>query len=149
MTAGTMMTSGKKRLLFVCYGNICRSPMAEGIARLRLGPAAEVASAGIGAIGGPASEEAVLVMKLVYKTDISSHVARPVGACDLGSFDYIIAMDPSIYHHLRDVWGVPEAVLYGWAIEDPLGSGYQAYKEAALEIERRLGQFLAAVGLEP
>ncbi|MGZ5438530.1 MAG: arsenate-mycothiol transferase ArsC [Candidatus Aminicenantales bacterium] len=142
------MKKPKKRLLFVCYGNICRSPMAEAIARQRLGPAAEVASAGIGATGGPATEEAALVMKLVYKIDISSHVARPVGTYDLGSFDYIIALDPSIYHHLRDIWGIPESILYGWDIEDPLGSDYQVYKETALKIERRLGQFLAAVGLD-
>lgn len=142
------MTTGKKRLLFVCYGNICRSPMAEGLARKRLGAAAEVASAGIGATGGPATEEGVLVMKAVYKIDISSHVARPVGAYDLSTFDYIVALDASIYHHLRDIWGVPEAVLYGWDIEDPLGSDYQTYKETALKIERRLEQFLAATGLE-
>ncbi|MGZ5468713.1 MAG: arsenate-mycothiol transferase ArsC [Candidatus Aminicenantales bacterium] len=142
------MKKPKKRLLFVCYGNICRSPMAEAIARERLGPAVEVASAGIGATGGPATEEAALVMKLVYKIDISSHIARPVGTYDLGSFDYIIALDPSIYHHLRDIWGIPESILYGWDIEDPLGSDYQVYKETALKIERRLGQFLAAVGLD-
>ncbi|MGZ5513816.1 MAG: arsenate-mycothiol transferase ArsC [Candidatus Aminicenantales bacterium] len=142
------MKKPKKRLLFVCYGNICRSPMAEAIARERLGPAVEVASAGIGATGGPATEEAALVMKLVYKIDISSHIARPVGTYDLGSFDYVIALDPSIYHHLRDIWGIPESILYGWDIEDPLGSDYQVYKETALKIERRLGQFLAAVGLD-
>jgi protein-tyrosine-phosphatase len=142
-------TTEKKRLLFVCYGNICRSPMAEGLARLRLGPAAEVASAGIAAAGGPAAEEAVLVMKAVYKIDISDHVARPLGAYDLGTFDYIVAMDPSIDHHLRTVWEVPEAVLYGWDIEDPIGADYQTFKETARKIERRLGQFLAAVGLEP
>ncbi len=136
------------RILFVCFGNICRSPMAEGLARKRLGPAAEVASAGIGATGGPASEEAVLVMKIVYGTDISSHVARPVGAFDLRSFDYVVAMDVSIYNHLRDIWGVPESVLYGWDIEDPIGSDYATYKEAALKIERRLEQFLGAAGLE-
>lgn len=142
------MTKPKKRLLFVCYGNICRSPMAEAIARQRLGPAAEVASAGIGATGGPATEEAVLVMKLVYKIDISSHIARPVGTYDLRSFDAIIAMDPSIYHHLRDIWGVPESILYGWDIEDPLGSDYQTFKETARKIELRLTQFLTAVGLD-
>ncbi|MGZ5495351.1 MAG: arsenate-mycothiol transferase ArsC [Candidatus Aminicenantales bacterium] len=142
------MKKPKKRLLFVCYGNICRSPMAEAIARQRLGPAAEVASAGIGATGGPATEEAALVMKLVYKIDVSSHIARPVGTYDLGSFDYVIALDPAIYHHLRDIWGIPESILYGWDIEDPLGSDYQVYKETALKIERRLGQFLAAVGLD-
>jgi len=141
------MKKTKKRLLFVCYGNICRSPMAEGIARKRLGPAAVVASAGIGATGGPASEEAVQVMKLVYGVDISGHVARPVGIFDLSSFDYVIAMDESITRHLREFWGVPEAVLTGWDIEDPLGSDYQTYKETALKIERRLEQFLASAGL--
>lgn len=134
-------------LLFVCYGNICRSPMAEGIARKRLGPAARVASAGIGATGGPAAEEAVLVMKLVYRVDISAHVARPVGTFDLRDYDAVIAMDPSIYHHLREYWGVPEAKLHGWDIEDPLGSDYQTFKAAALKIEQRLEQFLAAAGL--
>lgn len=141
------MPRKKPRLLFVCYGNICRSPMAEGIARKRLGAGAEVASAGIGAAGGPASEEAVLVMKLVYGMDISGHVARPVGAYDLRSFDAILAMDVSIYNHLRDIWGVPEGALYGWDIEDPIGSDYARYKETALKIERRLEQFLDASGL--
>jgi protein-tyrosine-phosphatase len=142
------MKKPEKRLLFVCYGNICRSPMAEALARQRLGPAVEVASAGIGAAGGPATEEAVLVMKVVYKIDISSHVARPVGIFDLKSFDHIVAMDVSIYNNLRDIWGVPESVLYGWDIEDPIGCDYQTYKETALKIERRLGQFLASTGLE-
>jgi protein-tyrosine-phosphatase len=142
------MPAPTKRLLFVCYGNICRSPMAEGMARQRLGPAVEVASAGIAATGGPASEEAVLVMKLVYKVDISGHVARPVGAYDLTRFDHIVAMDASIYHHLRTVWEVAEAVLYGWDIEDPIGGDYQAYRDAAFKIERRLEQLLEATGLE-
>lgn len=140
------MSRKKPRFLFVCYGNICRSPMAEGIARKRLEGAAEVASAGIGAAGGPASEEAVLVMKIVYGVDISSHVARPVGAYDLGSFDAVVAMDVSIYNHLRDFWGVPEGRLYGWDIDDPIGSDYARYKETALKIERRLEQFLDAAG---
>jgi protein-tyrosine-phosphatase len=138
-----------KRLLFVCYGNICRSPMAEAMARQRLGSGWEVSSAGIGATGGPATEEAVLVMKAVYKTDISSHIARPVAIFDLRSFDYIVAMDVSIYNQLRDFWEVPEAVLYGWDIEDPIGSDYQTYKETALKIEKRLEQLLAAIGAQP
>lgn len=142
------MKKKKTRLLFVCYGNICRSPMAEGLARKRLGPAVEVASAGIAATGGPASEEAALVMKLVYGVDISSHIARPVGLYDIAAFDHVIAMDVSVFNHLRDIWGVPESVLYGWDIEDPLGQGYDAYKGTARKIELRLEQFLAAHGLD-
>jgi protein-tyrosine phosphatase len=142
------MAKPKKRLLFVCFGNICRSPMAEAIACRRLGPAVEVASAGIGAAGGPASAEAVLVMRLVYGLDISRHVARPVGLFDLKTFDAVVALDASIYHHLREIWGVPEAALYGWDIEDPLGSDFETYKQTAAKIERRLEQFLAAAGFE-
>jgi protein-tyrosine-phosphatase len=122
--------------------------MAEGIARKRLGPSAEVASAGIAATGGPAAEDAALVMKLVYGVDISSHIARPVGVYDIRAFDHIVAMDVSIFNHLRDIWGVPEPVLYGWDIEDPLGLGYEAFHGTARKIERRLEQFLAAHGLD-
>jgi len=140
------VTKKKPRVLFVCYGNICRSPMAEALARRRLGQAVEVASAGVGAAGGPAAEEAVLVMKVVYRIDISSHVARPVGAFDLKGFDAVVAMDPAIRHHLRTIWEVPESKLYGWDIEDPLGSDFQTFKDTALKIERSLERFLAETG---
>jgi len=143
-----MTGTAKRRLLFVCYGNICRSPMAEAIARRRLGPGWTVASAGVGAAGGPPTEEAVLVMRVIYQVDISAHVARPVGAYDLKSFDAIVAMDPAIYNHLRTIWEVPESVLYGWDIDDPLGGDFQTFKETALKIERRLEQLLAAAGFD-
>jgi len=136
------------RILFVCYGNICRSPMAAGLARKRLGEQAEVCSAGIAALGGPAADEAVLVMKIIYGTDISRHVARPLSDYDLATFDYIIALDFAIYSRLNDLAVIPEEKLYGWDIEDPLGLGLDAYKEAALKIERRLQQFLLSVGLD-
>lgn len=136
------------KILFVCYGNLCRSPMAAGIARRLLGDAAEVASAGIAAAGGPAAEEAVLVMKILYKTDISDHVARNISDYDLGSFDHIIAMDFPVYSRLRDLRVIPDEKLSGWDIEDPLGRGYEAFKEAARKIEIRLKQWIARMGLE-
>ena len=136
------------KILFVCYGNLCRSPMAAGIARRLLGDAAEVASAGIAAAGGPAAEDAVLVMKILYQTDISDHVARNISDFDLASFDHIIAMDLPIYSRLRDLRVIPNEKLSGWDIEDPLGRGYEAFKEAARKIEMRLMQWIARMGLE-
>ena len=138
----------KQKILFVCYGNICRSPMAAGIARLRLGNRVEVASAGIAAFGGPAAEDAQLVMKIVYKTDISDHEARSFSTYDPLEFDVIIAMDFPIFNTLKDIWSVPEDKLFGWDIEDPLGQGYEAFKSAAFKIEKRLDQFLANHGLD-
>ncbi|HYA48946.1 MAG TPA: hypothetical protein VEG35_04530 [Burkholderiales bacterium] len=142
------MSEGRRRILFVCYGNICRSPMAAGIAAKRLPGRVEASSAGIAASGGPASDDAVLVMKLVYEVDISSHVAKSITDYDLKSFDDVVAMDLAIYSYLKNLRIVPEEKLSGWDIEDPLGRGYDAYKEAAGKIERRLEQMILRLGLD-
>lgn len=122
--------------------------MAAGLARKRFGDRIEAASAGMAAAGGPASDDAVLVMKIVYRTDISDHTARNITDFDLRSFDYVVALDFNVYRRLRDLKAVPEEKLYGWDIEDPLGRGYDAYKEAAGRIDRRLEQFAVRTGLD-
>jgi protein-tyrosine-phosphatase len=122
--------------------------MAAGIAAKHLSGRAEVASAGIAAAGGPASDDAVLVMKIVYQMDISGHVARNITDYDLKSFDDIVAMDFAIYSYLKNLRVIPEEKLSGWDIEDPLGRGYDAYKDAAGKIERRLEQMMSRLGLE-
>ena len=136
-----------RRILFVCHGNICRSPMAVGIARKRLGNETIAESAGIVPSGEKATEEAVLVMKAVYGVDISGHRPRSIADVDLSPYDYIIALDLSIYARLKESNRVPEEKLFGWDIEDPIGQGYQAYKQAARKIEKRLEQFLENHGL--
>jgi len=142
------VSEGRRRILFVCYGNICRSPMAAGIAAKRLAGRVEAASAGIAAAGGPPSDDAILVMKLVYEVDISGHVAKSIADYDLKLFDDVVAMDLAIYSYLKNLRAVPEERLSGWDIEDPLGRGYDAYKEAAGKIERRLEQMISRLGLD-
>lgn len=134
--------------LFVCFGNICRSPMAVGIARKVLGNGVRAESAGIAAVGNAgASGEAVLVMKAVYGGDISAHRARNLDAVDPSAFDFVIALDLHVYGRVKEGGRVPEDKLFGWDIEDPLGLGYDAYKKAAKKIESRLRQFLDRQGL--
>jgi protein-tyrosine-phosphatase len=122
--------------------------MAAGLAGKRLGTRAEAASAGIGAVGGPPDPDAVLVMRILYGTDISGHRARSVVDVDIASFDYVVAMDFTVYSFLKSFGKIPEERLFSWDIEDPLGLGYDAFKQAALKIERRLDQFLAGIGLD-
>jgi protein-tyrosine-phosphatase len=122
--------------------------MAVGLARRRLGERAEVRSAGLAAEGGPASEDAVLVMRIVYQVDISDHVARAISEYDLASFDHIVALDYLVYARLKALGVIPEERLYGWDIADPLGRGYDAFKEAARRIDRRLEQWIAGLGLD-
>jgi protein-tyrosine-phosphatase len=137
------------RFLFVCVGNICRSPMAEGIARAFLGAGIRAESAGIAAVANSKpSPEAIQVMKSDYDTDISSHRARSLDDVFPSEYDYVIALDCRVYNKIRDTGKVPEAKLFGWDIDDPIGLGLDAYERAARDIESRLKRFLEDQGLE-
>lgn len=87
------------RVLFVCMGNICRSPMAEGVFRQMVSCAGlsgqiEVDSAGTSGWheGDPADERARTVA-LTRGYDLASCVSRPVAWQDYKHFDYILGMD--------------------------------------------------------
>ena len=89
------------KVLFVCMGNICRSPTAEGVFRHMVERDSmdndiSIDSAGTHAyhIGNPPdqrSQQAALKRNI----DLSTQRARRVKADDFSSFDYVIAMDES------------------------------------------------------
>lgn len=92
-------------VLFVCLGNICRSPLAEGAFRshaTRLGLEFEVDSAGTGDwhVGEPPDSRAVEVA-LRHGVDISHLRARQVGPEDFRRFDHVVAMDLDNLARLR------------------------------------------------
>jgi protein-tyrosine-phosphatase len=122
--------------------------MAEGIARAFLGAGISAESAGIAAAANTRpSPEAIQVMKSDYNTDISSHRARSLDDVRPSEFDYIIALDCRVYNRIRDSGKVPEAKLFGWDIDDPIGLGLDAYELAARKIESRLKRFFEDQGL--
>ncbi|MCR9283244.1 MAG: low molecular weight phosphotyrosine protein phosphatase [Rhodobacteraceae bacterium] len=86
-------------VLFVCLGNICRSPLAEGVFRDILQEAGltdsfVVDSAGTGAwhIGNPPDPRSIDIAAR-HEVDISAQRARQVRADDFRRFDTIVAMD--------------------------------------------------------
>ncbi len=95
----------KRSVLFVCLGNICRSPLAEAALRAeaeRLGLAVEIDSAGTGDwhIGHPPDRRAAAVAAR-NGVDISHLRARQVSADDFRRFDHIVALDAQNLRDLR------------------------------------------------
>ena len=89
--------SMKPSVLFVCLGNICRSPLAEAALREeagRLGIEVHVDSAGTGDwhVGQPPDRRAIAVAKRNW-VDISHSRARRVTSDDFWRFDHIVALD--------------------------------------------------------
>ena len=95
-----------KKVLFVCLGNICRSPTAEGVFRKLvsdegMGNVIEIDSAGTHAyhVGHEPDRRAQLAAQQ-RGIDLSELRARQVMLIDFESFDYILAMDASNYEIL-------------------------------------------------
>lgn len=87
------------KILMVCLGNICRSPLAEGILASKLPKNKfKVDSAGTGSwhIGHQPDERSIAVAKK-NKLDISQQRGRQFTTSDFDSFDYIYVMDISNY----------------------------------------------------
>jgi low molecular weight protein-tyrosine phosphatase len=93
------------RILFVCMGNICRSPMVETVARVELaraGIAAEVASAGTENYHvGEGADPRAIEMAEAHGYPLAQHRARQVRAADFDDFDFVLAMDRVNLHALE------------------------------------------------
>ena len=151
--AGTMY-------LFVCTGNTCRSPMAEGLFRKllaeRLGCAEEelvdrgyvVVSAGVAAgSGSPASPEAIEILR-GRGVDLRGHESQPVTARLLSQADRIFTMTRS--HRDLLIREFPETeprtrllASDGSDVIDPLGAGLDEYRDCAVQIESYLRDVVA------
>ncbi|MCC9022459.1 low molecular weight protein-tyrosine-phosphatase [Bacillus nakamurai] len=106
-------------VLFVCLGNICRSPMAEAlfsdmVKKNGLEGEIKTDSAGIGAwhTGNPPHEgtQDILKQKGISTSGIT---ARQVRESDLTDFDYVIAMDAENIGHLRSMAGYKKEAKIG------------------------------------
>ena len=143
-----------QRVLFVCTGNICRSPMAEGVAEAmakRLGKARlEFDSAGTGDwhAGEQPDPRAIEIAK-ARGYDIAGQRARQVNDEDFRLFHYIVAMDNSHERWLlnaraaRQLPEKPVSLLMDWSvgqagmeIPDPYYADADAFERALDLIEK-------------
>jgi protein-tyrosine phosphatase len=145
-------------VLFVCTGNTCRSPLAEGLAKKlladRLGCGVGdlprrgvwVLSAGVAAYGGgPAAAEAAAAAA-EWGADLSGHRSRPVNPQLLAAADAVVAMTRGHAHALSARYpgvGPAPTLLGGEAdLDDPIGAGLDVYRECARAIAGHLQRLL-------
>ena len=109
------MMNSKKKILFLCTGNSCRSQMAEGIMRKYFGDKFEVFSAGT----NPSSLNPYAV-RVMNETgiDISSHSSKSIELFLDESFDYVITVCDAAKEQCPIFSGNVEEKLH-WSFEDP------------------------------
>lgn len=134
------------RLLFVCTGNTCRSPMAAALARRLFDESIEISSAGLAAgEGGRASAHALQAGRELG-ADLSSHHTAQVSLALLEAADWIIPMTRAQETELcRRFPGMAKKVkrLGAWSdsdedVADPWGGSLDSYRETARQLERLL-----------
>ncbi|MSR14625.1 MAG: low molecular weight phosphotyrosine protein phosphatase [Gammaproteobacteria bacterium] len=156
------MTSAR-RILFVCTGNICRSPLAQGLmeaAVAQRGLRAEfvIDSAGTQAHTGIPPEPLAIAVAATYGVDIAQQRSRPLGEKDYVAFDLLVGLDLGHLDHLRFMRPAHstaeiQLLLGGHSgsgnaeVPDPYGGGREDFEYAARLIEigtRRLLERLLA-----
>jgi arsenate reductase len=117
----------RKRVLFVCIGNSCRSQMAEGFARAYGGDILIAASAGL----SPALIVQPLTQQVLADRNINIGDQFPKGMEILmqEQFDVIINMSG------QKLPLAPGATVRDWPVRDPIGQTEQVYKSVAEQIE--------------
>ena len=133
-------------LLFVCTGNTCRSPMAEGIARA-VGREQHVdvvtLSTGLFCVpGAKVSEEAVVAVQELVGEDISEHSSRPLKIDFVKAADYVLAMTEDHKKILlrqfpfdsKKIMTLAEFGGEDGDVVDPFGQSQEVYSKTAKQI---------------
>jgi protein-tyrosine-phosphatase len=139
------------KILFVCTGNTCRSPMAEAVARKMASERGltdvEVGSAGTSAWDGAPASDGALLVGMERSLDLSGHRARQLTRELVAEQDLIFAMGPHHLERIEALGGVGKAhLLTGYAsrgsseraISDPIGAELEVYRATADELEREI-----------
>ena len=127
-------SSNRTRVLFVCIGNACRSPMAEAIARYDAADVILPSSAGVYPLGYVADMTLQTLMRNGYSANDLTSVRLTSERADIA--DLIINMTGG---PLGEFLGA-EQKTEDWIVEDPFGADPETYQRVFEGIRRRVHQ---------
>lgn len=137
-------------ILVICEGNICRSPMAQGLLAAAL-PNAQVHSAGLGAlVGMPADDTAIRLMK-ARGIDITGHRAQQVNRALCTQADLVLVMDTDQKQRLEDMYPQARGRVFRIGehgkrdIPDPYRQPEKAFRDALAFIDEGVREWLRRI----
>jgi protein-tyrosine-phosphatase len=141
------MSDINKKILFICFANKSRSPMAKGLAQKMFPGGFYVDSAGIDSeTSGGANFRAISVMG-EYGVDLMSHLAKNVTDVAISDFDHVIAMDSNVFDSVIKAYPDMGDRTIQWEIEDPFYGTVKTYRKCAEEIFQNLKVLITTLGL--
>ena len=156
------MSDRIKHILFVCTGNICRSPFAEGLLKklVQKNRLDDIVADSAGLLAFPGNSATGLAQKVAeeYDVDLSGHIAKSVKEDIVDRSDLILVMEYSQAKELLDAFPEAEDKVFlirrfasfgskDRGVADPYGLNYEAYRFCFLDIQdgvSGLAEYLSA-----
>ena len=136
-----------KKIMFICSGNTCRSPLAEGLFKKYLQENnitnVEVGSAGVGAFPGDAVSINSILVAGNRGVDISEHRARNINPEHLLTTDLFFCMSESHKQVLLRHCDEDKIVILN--VPDPYGRPIEIYEECAKQLESKFPEILERI----